>query len=330
MKNSYKVGIIVPVAPFEPFEIIQRSVDSVRSLNLEGLEARVIYVLDEIEDERLEWLEEQEDVEVIGRTSTRGRRAGAINDAIGKIKNLDYAAVFDVDSRPDPEFLVECVRELENNERAVIASGARYITNESAGVLPRVVAVEYRLFADFYRLFNWGDGFKQFNGLIGVLDAQVLGRLGLDERVACEDFDYTQRVYLEGYVAAFTKGARVGEQAPTNVKELFNQRVRWYTGAYEGLTRYFGRFIRSEIPASRRASWLAAVTLPFICAVFSPLVVFYVKRVWDTSQNTLDFMVRFLGTFFYAWLLQVCGITAVIKNLLGRDIGWKETTRTDV
>lgn len=320
-----QLNIIVPVSLHEPLYVIKKSLESLSRLDRDSTEVCMTYVIDSLgDDPRAKYLQDQS-VEVIVR-KPRGRKAGAINDVLDII-TADYIAFFDVDSRPDKNFLVECVSALEK-ECAVIASAPRYITNPDASIISRVISAEYILMADLYRLLDRMDGFKQFNGLIGVLDARLFDRRRLDETAICEDADLMQQIYLEGNIAVLAN-TRVGEQAPLTLMDLFNQRVRWISGACEGL-KYFSGFCRAKIPWSRKISWFSAMTISFFMFMVSPLVPSYSMRLWRSSNGMGDFTLKLMGLIVDAWIIWLCALMALFKKLLHRQIKWKETARSMV
>ncbi len=328
-----RIAILIPVASEEPLSVVERSIECIHELEKNGLAARILYILDKKRnsdfDERVEYLRAK-NVEVLVRNDSSGRRAGALNYALGNLDAQDYIAIFDVDSRPKSNFLQECIAMLENDPQLAIVSSPRYITNDCCALATRIVAVEYRLIEDFYRLFNWSKGFIQFNGLIGVLDGKILAKDRLREDVKCEDTEFTERIYLRGKRTALTKKTRVGEQAAITWLELYRQRVRWYTGAYEGLRLYLSSFLKSKLPGRRKFSWLAQVALPFFIVIFVPLLPLYAARIWELSGSVRDFLERFLGALFYVFLLQLCGVTVIIKKLAGGEVIWSQMQRSDV
>ncbi|MEM2934429.1 MAG: glycosyltransferase family 2 protein [Halobacteria archaeon] len=326
-----RTAILIPVAPEEPLVVVEKSWECIQKLEKNELEVDVIYIVDKNGniDEREEYLKGKK-ATVLARINGRGRKAGALNYALKNLKdNYDYIAILDVDSRPEPNFLLECIALLEKDTKYAIASSPRYITNHSYSLATKIVAVEYRLIADLYRLLNWSNGFLLFNGLIGVLDGKILMTHHLREDVKCEDTEFTERIYLMDRRAALAKKTRVGEQAGITWLELYRQRVRWYTGAYEGLKLYFKPFLRSKLPRMIKFSWLACMTLPFIIVVFMPLLPLYSKKIYELSSNTPDFLARLTGIFFYLFLLQFCGITVIIRKILKSDVAWTALKRSD-
>lgn len=322
-----KLNVIVPVSPHEPLSLVKKSLESLSKLERGDLNVRMTYVIDVSgKDPRVEFLQSK-NVNIIARPSRRGRRAGAINDALDSISETDYLAFFDVDSRPEKNFLIECVKALGGG--AVIASAPRYITNPGASTTARIVVAEYALMADLYRLLERCDGFKQFNGLISVLDARIFADRRLNEDVTCEDADMTQQLYLEGKTAVLVDTTRVGEQAPLSTKDYYHQRVRWITGAYEGL-RNVSKFKQAKIPMSRKITWLSVMTMLFFIFLFSPLVLLYGIRLWQLSDDAMDFAIKLFGLIVHTWILQICSLTVLFKQLFNTDAKWKEMRRSNV
>lgn len=333
-----QILIIVPVASFEPLSVLKKSVECIYALEPGDMDVRVAYVLDlkEGDDPRLEYLQgvHSDTWDVVTRLGNRGRRAGAINDAIDAQCALspDYIAIFDVDSRPEYDFLIECVRVLKSNESAIIASGARFVTNEDDGIVPKTIAAEYLFFSDVYEEFAIYDGFTHFNGLIGVIDMKLVNSYlprSLDESVPCEDVEFTQRAYLAGLTSVFTPNTMVGEQAPVSIGDLFNQRVRWLDGAFAGLQKYRVRFFFALIPRTRKLAWLLALSLPFVAVLAIPFVPVYGLRLW-AKHGFSRAVVQTAGLIGHTVLITVCGLVVIAKRIMGKETEWKDSSRSDV
>ena len=332
------LDVIVPVAHYEPISVLKKSVDCILGLEKGDMNVRVTYVLDITDktDDRLKFLGGVP-VAVITRTSTRGRRAGAINDALDACKQApgnapDYVALFDVDSRPDKNFLIECTHLLRSNKNVIIASGARFITNENENIITKTIAAEYCFFSDVYLMFERFDGFNQFNGMIGVLNIKTMRDYQfnhLDESASCEDLDFTQRAYLAGFTGGFAQNTRVGEQAPSTIRELFNQRVRWLSGACQGLRTYLPSFITAQISVSKKLAWFLAVSLPFVAFLATPVVPLYGARLRG-KYGLHSVIIRTFGLVGHVWLITLCGSVALAKQMFGRHIEWGESKRSEV
>ena len=328
------VGILIPVAPFEPLSILRKSVASLSQLENTDIDLNLLYIVDcpDGPDERTRYLED-EGVGHLMRSDTRGRRGGAINDSLDTIRkpdgtlDADYIALFDVDSRPDPDFILKCIEAIENDADAVLASGARYITNQDSGWIARIIAAEYSFFEDVYQLYEKFDGFKQFNGLIGVIDARALDSTRLNEDVYCEDLEFTQRMYLAGRKPVLAE-TKVGEQGPTSLKELYNQRVRWLSGALEGVEENMSEFYYAQIPINQKVAWFTSMVLPFASFILSPVVPVYGLRLWTKGQDCVPF--KILGLVFHVWLISFCGAHALLNRTRKTRTAWTDTSRSDI
>jgi len=329
-----KVCVMIPVAPFEPISIIQKSVDSLKQLDTSGLNVNINYIIDcpKGPDHRIRYLKSG-NIGYLARFDTRGRRGGAINDGLDAIRgpdgrpDADYIALFDVDSRPEPDFIVKCIHALKIDANAVIASGTRYITNQDSGWVARVIAAEYSFFADVYRLYERFDGFKQFNGLIGVIDARALDSTSLNEDVYCEDLEFTQRMYISGKKPVLAE-TTVGEQAPTSLEELYNQRIRWMSGALEGVEENLLGFYLAPIPVNQKLAWFTSMTLPFVAFLLTPVVPLYGLRLWSKGQDHI--LVKTVGLMFHVWLISLCGVQAILNRARKTKTEWTDTSRSDI
>ncbi|HYA61190.1 MAG TPA: glycosyltransferase family 2 protein [Candidatus Acidoferrum sp.] len=322
-----KICAVVPVSPYEPESLITKSIENLKELNYKGHKFEVYYVIDRAKDDNRNLGSKlPTNFKIIQRNNSRGGRAGAINEFLNVINDADYVAIFDVDSRPSKNFIVECIKAFNKNESAVLSSGCRFVTNKN-NILTKIISLEYGFFCDLYRLYHWSDGFLQFNGLIGVMQASFLKEERLNETSSCEDLDLTQRIYLAHHVAILAK-TMVGEQAPTTVKDLYNQRVRWLRGAVEGYRKFLFPMIKAPIPFSRKLFWFASLTFPFFAFLLSPLLIFGIGRISKVSDSPIEFFEILFGLFAYLWFITLCGIIAIIRYITSSKTEWKSITRS--
>ncbi len=324
-----KICAVVPIAPSEPSTLIEKSVNSLNNLDKGRLNFEAYYVIDsDGEDYKALYHLLPPHFHLVVRNDNRGRRAGAINDALNVIEGADYIALFDVDSRPDVDFLTECVRALTEASNGVLASGCRFVTNKE-NTLTKIVSIEYKFFCDIYRLGRWSGGFIQFNGLIGVSKAAFLRSTVFDERCTCEDVDVTQQVYLSGR-SALLVNSKVGEQAPASIQDLYNQRVRWFRGAVEGLRKYFAQMLTANVPIVVKITWFGSLTVPFSSFLLVPLVPLYLRAIRAESDSLSESIGIFFGVIGYMCLMTLCGAVAIVQHLTSRKSEWAAVTRSEV
>jgi len=312
-----KVAVIVPVSPFESEEILRRSIKHLRNLDYADFDVRILYVIDSVSDEdRRKEVVEEMGAEVLLRNSRRGKRAGAINDALDFLSdfNPDYIAIFDVDSRPERNFVVECIKALESCQNCYIASSKRYIYN-GVNLVSETVEAEYY----FINFLLKRSRFKQFNGMIGVLKGNLLMENRLNEWAAAEDADFATRMHAEGFNGILVETTKLHEQAPLTWKDLYSQRKRWYYGGIQ-LWRYRRRLRKAR--RSVRLSWYMALTLTYLPALYIPFIVLLSPILLLYHYRRLSKVKVVVGLVVHALLLQIAAVNALISYVRGRDVEW--------
>ncbi|MEM1576234.1 MAG: glycosyltransferase family 2 protein [Archaeoglobaceae archaeon] len=310
-----KLAVIVPVSPFEEPKVVEESIRHVKSLGVD----KIVYVIDKNgeNDKRVE-IAKGMGVEVLERTGRRGKRAGAINDAVRYLSdfNPEFVLIMDVDTRIDKETIQNCISELLKNKNAYIASARRYIYN-AKNLVSETIEAEYRLI----NFLLSKSAFKQFNGMIGVLRYEML-REGLNEKAMAEDADFATRMHAKGFKAILVQG-RVFEQAPMSWKDFFSQRRRWYFGGLQ-LWRY-----RKEMKKAERMvkiSWFCALTLTYVPIIFLPIMPISIPALLAYYRKISKIKV-FLGLVIYAIVLQASAISAFLDYILKKEAEWNAIKR---
>lgn len=309
-----KVGVLVPISPFESLDVVLESLECIKSLDFGEYEFKIVYVV----DKNLECAEElkKKGVEVLYREEARGRRAGAINDAIKFFSDFNpkYVAIFDVDSRPERNFILECIKVLERDEKIFIASSRRYINN-GINLPSETVEAEYHLINFFLNKLSW----KQFNGLIGVLRYEYLKR-GLEESAITEDAEFSTRMYAEGLRAEMVETTKLYEEAPMSWKELYLQRKRWYFGGLQ-LWKH-----RKKLKGKVKFSWIMALTLSYIVIVALPLLLLSPPLILYHYKKFSKLKVVF-GLLIHTLLLQLAALDAFLSYIFRKDVNWGKMRR---
>ncbi len=314
-----RIGVIVPVSPFESPEVVRKSIEYLKSLDYDDFKVRFVYVIDGERDEKVE-VAEKLGVHVLHRKSRRGKRGGAINDAIEYLRKFrpKYIAIFDVDSRPEKNFVVECVKALENCSRCYIASSKRYVIN-GVNLVSETVEAEYYLI----NFLLSKSAFKQFNGLIGVLRADILMREKLNEDAVTEDADFATRMHARGLRAILVNTTKLYEEAPLTWRDLYSQRKRWYYGGLQ-LWRYKERVFRAD--RKFRSSWLSALTFTYLIALMLPaLILAPPLLLYKFGKSKLKV---FFGLIFHTLILQTAAFAAIASFLSGKGVEWGKIKRS--
>ncbi len=314
-----RIGVIIPVSIHEPLETLIKSADHLSGIDYGENDVRILYVFDGDEkDERVAELKRR-GADVLARNTNRGKRAGAINDGLEAIKKFrpDYIAIFDVDSRPSEDFIVKCLEKMKSG--VYIASSGREVINPFT-IVAEGVFIEYKLIGFLLKK----SGFRQFNGLIGLLNPKYIFRYRLNEESITEDADFSTRMHCLGLEAEICDSLMF-EQAPVTWKDLFSQRKRWYFGGME-LWRYFSDVVKSGNPKFV-LSWILALTATYFPVMFlipsfltlPALLVRYGKRG-----------VRIYGgLLLHALILQLSSISAMMKFAGNSRVEWEAMRRVE-
>lgn len=332
-EKANAISIIVPVAPSEPLDVVKKSYGSLKSLDApESLEKSIYYVIDSenpSNDERIDFIEGKSP-ELIKRGSDEGRKASALNDALEVMKEPKYVVVCDIDSRPAENFLTECMEKLESKDDYFMASCPREILNKDRNIFTSIISTEFKFFEDMQRISNDGRGFNHFNGPIAVIDGSFAVENGFNEDVVCEDTYFTEKGYVEGQRAVMTMDTVVGEQAVTNLGDLYSQKVRWMAGAREGIENFTKPMIKSDNPISVKLSWFSAMLLPFFAFLFSPLSLLYGIRLMLDGRSPIGSLKAGVAGFFYSWFISFCGVVVLKKRIFGENVGWVQAQRENL
>jgi 1,2-diacylglycerol 3-beta-glucosyltransferase len=301
---------IIPVAPFEPVSVITKSIECFKELECYNFTIEVFYVIDSLPGDTrdLHW-ELPDNFKILLRDTNRGRRAGAINDCLSVVKDADYVAIIDVDGRPAKDYIVKCVAALEENDSAAFSQGYRVINNRS-NALTKIISLESAFTRDLNRVFTRrSNDFFVFMGPM-VVRGSFLENETFNEGVTDEVFDMLVRMYVKGKVAVLAN-TTMGEQAPTTLRDLYHQRVRWSRGAVESFSRYLTPMINAPIPFMRKMSWLSIIVFSTAQFLLSPAVFVRLDEILKLSDGPLEFVKLLASGIGYSCLMTICGFVEI-------------------
>ena len=318
-----KVAVIVSVSPFEPEDVVVASAMHLKNLDFNDFDWKIVYAVDlnNSDDSRHEALKNL-GVEVVARNHRRGKKAGAINDCIDHLLKSsffpDYVVFFDVDSRPAENFVIECISALERDDRAFIASSERRVLNPENSVAETIDA-EWRIFNHLLKR----SGFKNFNGLIGVVRGDAVFRERMDEMSLAEDLEFSVRMHAHGYRSIFVEGTHVCEQAPVSWKDLYTQRKRWYYGGLQILKKDYIRKNKSigiQVTLAVIFAHFPVILLPLLF-IAPPFILLSFRKV-----KKLRIL---LGMAVYLLVNQLAAISSLYRFIRGREIEWQGVKRVE-
>ena len=232
-----------------------------------------------------------------------------------EMSKYDYILTIDSDTIIHKNFIKEIIRPFKTGK--VGATNGMALIHDPSNLVEHFQEVEY-LFNNlirnsFSRVFNNG---IWFFGASACFDKKVLKKAGLFRNASLtEDMDISLRIFKAGYqvltvenAVSYTKGCR-------SLKELFRQRLRWFTGGLQCSLRYRNLFKKNSFAIKylfiEKYFWAlySLISLPIILyqiyywmpgslipavgylfrwfSIFGPLYVIYKIPDWGLSMVSL-------------------------------------------
>ncbi|MFN8076785.1 MAG: response regulator [Kineosporiaceae bacterium] len=158
-------------------------------------------------------------------------KAQNVNAALAHVDG-EFVGVFDADHHPAPDAFRRAWRWLSNGWDVV--QGHCVVRNGDASWVARTVAVEFEA---IYAVSHPGraklHGFGVFGGSNGYWRTDRLRGTRMHGFMLTEDIDSSLRVVQDGGRIANDPGLISRELAPTTVRQLWNQRMRWAQGWFQ-------------------------------------------------------------------------------------------------
>jgi cellulose synthase/poly-beta-1,6-N-acetylglucosamine synthase-like glycosyltransferase len=176
-----------------------------------------------------------------------------------------------------------------------VVQGHCLIRNGAASRVARTVAVEFEA---IYAVCHPGraklHGFAIFGGSNGFWRTALLREVRMQGRMLTEDIDSSMRVLLRGRRIAYDPDLVSRELAPTTVRALWNQRMRWAQGWFQVSRRHLvdgwhsSQFsLRNKLGLSFLLGWREIY--PWLSLQMWPLIAFLVWRAGGVGE--LDWMI---------------------------------------
>lgn len=165
------------------------------------------------------------------RVEASTSKAQNVNAAVGRVQGR-FVGIFDADHHPHADSLRRAWRWLSNGWD--IVQGRCSIRNGDDSWIARMVAIE---FEQIYAVSHPGrarfHGFGIFGGSNGFWRTAVLHETRMRHSMLTEDIDSSIRAVVAGYRIAGDRDLISEELAPTQMKQLLNQRLRWAQGWFQ-------------------------------------------------------------------------------------------------
>ncbi len=323
------VTIIVPTRNEDP-KLLSRLLSSIIKLQWPRDKLEVI-VIDDSDGENVSKLESVcsnynaiLNVKFIHRSKPRGRKPGALNDALSHAKG-NIVVVLDVDCEISPNFLREICSLLKEDKYCYVQSSTKVRTGGSIAGLVNQVMNSYREVVQLRGLNSIG--LPLIVGYGYAIKSSILKKLGKwCEEVLTEDVELMYRLFENNYKGVYVTSAKVTYDAPPTLNDLRIQQERWFLGILQSLKKHLlGLLI------CKRPWYLKLLLISFGLFYTGLLVNLYIivlpillelineTLILDTTLSAYFLISAVIMTIFSAILFRICPgkvLKEKIRNLV--------------
>jgi cellulose synthase/poly-beta-1,6-N-acetylglucosamine synthase-like glycosyltransferase/DNA-binding NarL/FixJ family response regulator len=331
--------VSIHLALYNEGRVVDRLLEACTSFDYENYE---VIVADDSTDETVEKLKEWKDhprVRVIHRSSRKGFKGGALQEALRRMNpRTEYVMVFDADFVPPADAIWHFLDYFgrltkpknangnghdvhaktggapQNGDRLAVVQGYQWhMLNASENWITKGVRAE---FSGSYVLERAGQelfgAMKMISGSVYMIRADVLRKLGWSTSIT-EDWELTIRLYLAGYKVLYTPYIQAPAECVSKVRQLVKQRMRWAEGHTYNVKKYFWPILRSP-----NLSWQEKLEFVYYAPYYLQSVLFSVATVaWIIGVLILGQKLPMWGEAF-GWSLVVSNALALpLMNLTG-------------
>lgn len=281
-----KVSIVLPA--FNESEGITPALKSLASIDYPKNMFEVVVVNDGSKDNTAElvnkFISENKNLNIkfIDRKENRGK-AFSLNEGISASSG-ELVACMDADSIVSPDILSKTVSYFSDPKVASVS--VRVNVQNPKNILEKIVDVEYSVgLSTSLKFLSLIDSMHVTPGPFSIYRKKVLTEIGgFDEKNITEDLEIAFRIQRAGYKLLFCLSTSVSTKVPSNLKTLYKQRRRWYSGSLITLWQHKDMFF-SRSTSLFRAFLLFNYTLIFLgLTLFIYSIYLYTKSAVKTIQ----------------------------------------------
>jgi len=279
--RKQKVSVIIPA--YNEEKNIAKSIKSILNLDYPKRLLEVIVVNDCSKDRTEEIAKKFEkfSVKVLTNKVNRGK-SYSLNRGI-KAATGSLVACIDADSTVHRQALNNMMGYFKDRDVACVTPSVKILKPKK--MLERIQHVEYLLNIFLRKMLAFIDAVHVTPGVFSVYRKNVLVDVGgFEEGNLTEDMDIALKIHKAGYKIENSVNAVSYTVCPTKWKELFNQRLRWYRGAFNNMFKYRGMMF------NRKYGNLGVFLLPLNLISTLAIIFIFGSLIWGIVGSFSDLM----------------------------------------
>lgn len=193
----------------------------------------------------------------------------ALNRALGALAS-DCVLLLDEDSLVEKDCIRRMLPLLRDPKIASVV-GLPRLTSTSKGLLQSTLALEAEAWTRVARAKDSRGLFLPSTGFFSLLRVSAIREVGgWDGHMLAEDAELSLRLFSRGWRTRLSD-ARVGIEAPLSLGDLARQRLRWYKGLFDALSKDLG--LLDTMPLHSALDAASALVTPLVPACLLVLAV---------------------------------------------------------
>jgi cellulose synthase/poly-beta-1,6-N-acetylglucosamine synthase-like glycosyltransferase len=314
IKEFPKVSLIVPAMNEE--DCLAKTVHSIMNLDYPKDQLQVIMVNHGSTDgtqkaaERLLKRYKNRDLILMNIIRENNHtKANAVNAGLTKADGK-YIGCVDADT----VLMEQCLKEMipNFNIKNVGAVISTIKVSQPKNIWEKVQHLEY-IFSTFMRnLMSKIETLHVTPGALSLYRKDLLDKYGgFDEDNITEDLEIAMRLQSHGYKIRIAVGSVTYTKVPDNIKDLKNQRVRWYRGFMHNNLKYKKMFMNKEYGD------MGTFQYPVNAITFFTIILMFTLMTYEGFSRMMNFVNRFL---VYKWEIFAFELPALKEVVLKLDL----------
>lgn len=292
------VTIQLPI--FNELHVVPKLLDAVSRLDYPKDKLQIQVLDDSTDETRLvseKGVEELKakgfDAEYLHRTNRVGFKAGALDEAMGRVKG-EFIMIFDADFVPGPDVLQKMIHFFTDEKIALVqARWAHGNRNDSLLTRLQAMMLDGHLALEQPARCR-GNLFFQFNGTAGIWRKQsIIDAGGWEHDTLTEDMDLSYRAQMKGWKFVYLKDLSVPAELPPDMNGFKSQQHRWTKGSIQVCKKLLKRIWKSDQPLRVKIEATVHLTANFtyllmLCVL---VMVYPANFVFENSSLTKALLV---------------------------------------
>ena len=324
-----KVAIFLPFYK-EPLTVVSKTIDG--ALNIDYPKNRFeVVVCDDSpvgESTDIEAFCKERNVKFIHRDSRKGFKAGAINNALSKVK-CDFVGILDSDHIPTPNFIRTCLSGFTEDD-VILVQGKPMFVNQDNYVQRSSAYIHTQFFHVYQKSRGTRNGVI-FAGTTGMFRTELLLEYGgFHDDTLAEDTDTSFALMSKGYKTRYLHIICSKGLVPWNPISMINQVWRWTNGITSIIRKRLWKILKGKISAINKTDIMSTLFTPVIgITMWSVNLLLYAMYMLRTRLGIDEF--NFVRPILNDTipLLLVAPLLIALASLIMAFVSWYRESKED-